>query len=46
MDAFELDERMTEETRIMVSNSLKVMRPGQLGKIFSLFRLLFNCSFS
>lgn len=31
MDEFELDERMTEETRIMVSNSLKVMRPGQLG---------------
>ena len=30
MAEFDLDDRMTEETRIMVSNSLKVMRPRQL----------------
>jgi hypothetical protein len=30
MSDFDLDERMTDETRFMVINSLKVMRPSQL----------------
>jgi len=38
-DEFELDERMTEETRIMVTNSLKAMRPGQLSKFLN---IIFN----
>ena len=33
MAEFDLDERMTDETRFMVTNSLKVMRPSQLVNI-------------